>query len=251
MINFIGLQGPGVVKFRDEKLPLMLRFGVPVIVNVCGKTVAEYVGVVECLEEDTSGVITAYEVNISCPNIDHGGCAFGQDVVLAAEVVRAVRQITRRPLIVKLTPNVTNAVLIARAVIEAGANAISACNTFVARRKIWNGPYRGRYVQGGLSGPCIMPIALRIVSDLAKANLGVPIIGIGGIATVFDVVEFLESGAIAVQIGTASLTDPLVMMKLIQNLGLYIEMAGCQSLAEWRAKGLPMPKDEDLRKLRE
>jgi dihydroorotate dehydrogenase (NAD+) catalytic subunit len=239
MINRIGLANPGVAEVVRKKLPYLLQFDVPVIVNVSGSIIEEYVEVVRQL--NSSPNVSAYEINISCPNVKQGGLAFGIDPVLATEVISAVRSATNRILIVKLTPNVASVIPVATAAIRAGANALSLVNTFLARAKIWNGPNRGQYVEGGLSGPCIMPIALRQVSDLAKANLGAPIIGIGGIQTICDVVAFLESGAGAVQIGTANFVNPLVMMELVKELGLYIEKTGCQSLKEWREKGFPMP----------
>lgn len=244
IINRIGLQNPGVEEVVSHKLPYLLQFKTPIIVNVSGSTIEEYVKVVEQLND--SDVVSALEINISCPNVKQGGISFGQDPNLAAEVARAVRRVTGLPLIFKLTPNVTSVVSIAKAVIEAGANAISLVNTFLGRARIWNGGdkgdyIRGQYVEGGVSGMCIKPLALRIVSDAFKAGLGVPIIGIGGISSYQDVVEFLESGAVAVQVGTANFIDPLVMMKLVKELSVYIESTGCQSLTEWREKKFPMP----------
>jgi len=242
MINFIGLQNPGVEVVVREKLPYLFRFKVPVIVNVSGSSVDDYPRVVEILE--TSDVVTAYELNISCPNVKEGGVAFGQDPDMAAKVVRAVRPITKKPLIPKLTPNVASVVPIAKAVINEGADAISLINTLKARAKLWTSDNRGKYVEGGLSGPCIRTVAVRMVSDLAKANLGVPIIGLGGIESLYDVVEFLESGATAVQVGTANFRNPLIMMVLIKQLEEYIAEVGCQNLQEWKQKGFPMPKEK-------
>lgn len=242
MINRIGLANPGVEEVVRKKLPYLEQFGIPIIVNVSGSTVDEYVEVVK--QVSASSVVSGCEINISCPNVKQGGLAFGQDPASAAGVAVAVRRVTSLPLIFKLTPNVASVVPVARAVVEAGADAISLVNTFLARAKIWNGPFRGQYVEGGLSGPCIRAMAVRIVSDLAKANLGVPIIGIGGIRFVEDVIEFLESGAVAVEVGTANFVNPLVMIELIEGLGVYIERTRCQSLKEWREKGFPMPKEK-------
>ena len=242
MINRIGLQNPGVVAVVRDKLPYMLRFNVPVIANVCGEEIAEYVAVAKEFRKST--VVIALELNISCPNVKLG-MTFGQNPEAAGRLVSAVREeVPDLPLILKLTPNVTSVIPIAREVIKAGANAISLTNTFLGRAKCWNGPNKGEYVEGGVSGPCIRAQSLRIVSDLAKAGLGVPIIGIGGITTVYDIVEFLESGALAVQVGTANFTNPLVMMELIAGLASYIKNAGCNSLKEWREKKFPMPKEE-------
>ena len=245
MINRIGLQNPGVEKVVREKLPYLLQFEVPVIANVCGSTVEEYVEVSRQFSE--SSVISGLEINISCPNVKDG-MAFGKDPVQAAKVISAVRKVTRLPLIAKLTPNVTSVIPIAISVVDVGADAISLVNTFLGRKKCWHEPYRGQYVEGGVSGPCIMAQALRIVSDLAKVGLGVPIIGIGGISTVCDVIEFLESGATAVQVGTANFTEHLVMMELPSQLSWYIGKTGCRSLKGWRKKGFPMPKEKDLKK---
>ena len=240
LINRIGLQNPGVAAVVRDKLPFLSRFKTPVIVNVCGSTVIEYVEVAKQLSE--SPVVSALEINISCPNVKRG-MSFGQDPALVAEVISAVYRFTDRPLIPKLTPNVTSVIPIAKAVVNAGAEAISLTNTFLGRRRHWDGEYRGQYIEGGVSGPCIMAQSLRIVSDLAKANLGVPIIGEGGITTVYDVVEFLESGATAVEVGTANFSNPMVLIELINDLSVYIEKSGCQSIKEWREKGFPMPKE--------
>lgn len=218
----------------------------PIIINASGSTVEEYAEVVAVLS--TSPYISAIEVNISCPNVKEGGVAFGQDPVLAGEVARAVRRETKLPLIFKLTPNVTSVIPIARAVVEAGADAISLVNTFKARARFRGGLYNGQWIEGGYSGPGIMPIALKIVSDLykafCKAKIGVPIIGAGGISSLEDVLDFLESGACAVQIGTATFIVPSTMTDIIRDLGLYIERTGCQSLKEWREKDFPMPKEK-------
>jgi dihydroorotate dehydrogenase (NAD+) catalytic subunit len=245
LINFIGLQNPGIEEAVRTKLPYLLRFEVPVIVNVCGSTVKEYVEVARRASE--SVVVSALEINISCPNVKQGGVAFGQDPVLAAEVTSAVREATRLPLILKLTPNVTSVIPIAEAVVIAGANAISLVNTFKARGKLRSGPNKGTWIEGGLSGPCIKHIALRMVSDLYKANPGVPIIGIGGIASVTDVLDFLESGAEAVQIGTGNFVDPMMMIKIIDGLKSYLKQVHCHSIKEWREKNFPMPKEKDTR----
>ena len=243
IINFIGLQNPGVDVVIKEKLPRLHKLKMPVIVNVCGSTIEEYVEVVRRL--NLSPTVTMEEINISCPNVKQGGCAFGQDPVLTKEVISAVRGETCLPLIAKLTPNVSNIVPIAEAAIKAGANAISLINTVKARGKFWSPADYGQYIEGGLSGPCIKPIALRFVSDLYKANLGVPIIGLGGICNVFDAIEFLESGALALQIGTANFVNPLVMMEIIRHLGIYIEKTGCKSLKEWRENKFPMPPEKE------
>jgi len=239
MINFIGLQNPGAEIVAREKIPFLRQFGVPIIVNISGFSPEDYLRLVAIFNE-VEGV-AGLEVNISCPNVKEGGISFGQEPTVAFSLVSQLARRSCLPLIVKLTPNVTNIVVLARAVVEAGADALSLVNTFTARAKIRSGPNKGKWIEGGLSGPGIMSMALRKVSDVYKANLGVPIIGIGGIKFVEDVADFLESGAAAVQIGTANFVNPLVMMELVKKLGLYIEKTGCQSIKEWREKGFPMP----------
>ncbi len=239
MINSIGLQNPGAEIVAREKIPFLRQFKVPIIVNISGTVPEDYSRLVAIFNE-VEGV-AGLEVNISCPNIKQGGILFGQHPTIASALISQLRKISRLPLIIKLTPNVTDIVVLARAVVEAGADALSLVNTFTARAKIRSGPNRGKWIEGGLSGPGIMSMALRKVSDVYKANLGVPIIGIGGIQFFEDVIDFLESGATAVQIGTANFVNPLVMMELAKELGLYIGKTGCQSLKEWREKGFPMP----------
>lgn len=234
MINFIGLQNPGAKAVIKKKIPFLRQFGVPIIVNISGSTSEEY----EELAKMFNGVegVSALEVNISCPNVRAGGIVFGQDSRAAVEVVSGVRKATSLPLIVKLTPNVTSVIPIATAVVAAGANVLSLVNTFKARARIRNGPNKGQWIEGGLSGPCIMPIALRMVSDLAKAELGVPIIGIGGISCFEDALDFLESGASVVQIGTANFINPNVMIEIIDGLRKHLAKNGFSSFAAWQKK---------------
>jgi len=219
MINAIGLQGIGVYRFVDEKLPELRRLGATVFVNICGSTLDEYCEVARVLS-DAEGV-AAIELNISCPNIKAGGIQFGCSLTGTHDVVSAVRKVTRLPVIPKLTPNVTDVASFARAAEEAGADAVSLVNTFLAmaidvetrRPKLSN-------VLGGLSGPAIRPIAVRMVFECRQA-VKLPIIGMGGIATVEDVLEFMLAGASAVQVGTANFVDPLIWGKLIDGLNAY------------------------------
>ncbi|MBU3934762.1 dihydroorotate dehydrogenase [Patescibacteria group bacterium] len=234
IINFIGLQNPGVREVVESKIPFLRKFEVPIIVNISGGSVEEYVKIAVILR-DVPGV-AGLEVNISCPNVKHGGVAFGQDPKQAGKIVGALRNCTTLPLIVKLTPNVTNIVAIGEAVVEAGADALSLVNTFKARARIRLGPNKGKWIEGGLSGPCIMPIALKQVSDLAKADLGVPIIGIGGISCLGDALDFFESGADAVQIGTANFLDPTIMIQIIDGLRIYIGKRGFASFQKYLQK---------------
>lgn len=234
MINYIGLQNPGADAVIREKIPFLRQFGVPIIVNISGSTTSDYVQLAKIFTniEDVS----ALEVNISCPNVKVGGVVFGQDPRVAFELVVEVRAATSLPLIVKLTPNVTDIIVVAESVVNAGANVISLINTFKSRARIRSGPNGGKWIEGGLSGPCIMPIALRMVSDLAKAKLGVPIIGIGGISCLEDALDFLESGADAIQIGTANFIDPTIMIQIIEGLSDHLQKQGFSTLAEWRQK---------------
>jgi dihydroorotate dehydrogenase (NAD+) catalytic subunit len=231
MLNAIGLQNIGAQAFVDEKLPaLHEKKNVVVIANVFGYTRADYERAVEILNQGQG--IAAYELNVSCPNTSHGGIQFGSDPHLLDEVVRTTKRVAARPLIVKLSPNVTSIALMAHVAEESGADAISLVNTFLAmaidaetrRPRIAN-------VTAGLSGPAIKPIALRMVYDAAHA-VKIPVIGMGGITTPADVVEFMLAGASAVQVGTASFFDPVATEKLVQELGEYCREHRIQRLSD-------------------
>jgi dihydroorotate dehydrogenase (NAD+) catalytic subunit len=220
MLNAIGLQGIGVRRFVQEKMPELRASGATVIVNVCGVTLEEYVEVSRILS-DAEGV-GAIELNISCPNIKEGGIQFGCSLDGTFDVVNAVRKVTSLPVIPKLTPNVTDVASFARAAEDAGADAVSLVNTFLAmaidvetrRPKISN-------VVGGLSGPAIRPIAVRMVYECRQA-VRIPVIGMGGIADARDALEFMIAGAIAVQVGTASFVDPFIWPKLLDGVTDYM-----------------------------
>jgi dihydroorotate dehydrogenase (NAD+) catalytic subunit len=219
MLNSIGLQNPGVEAFCAGDLVWLGSQDVPVVVNVCGHSVEDYVRVVGRLEDEPG--VAAYEVNISCPNMDVGGMTFGTSCVPAAAVTAAVRSATKRPLIVKLSPNVTDITEIARAVEGAGADAVSLVNTLLgmAIDAETRRPRLARVV-GGLSGPAIKPVALRMVWQVANA-VDVPVIGVGGIMTGEDAVEFMLAGASAVQVGTANFVDPTSTIRVIDGLTEY------------------------------
>lgn len=233
MLNAIGLQGPGVEKFLhgEEYMPFLRRTGATVIVNIWGKSIADYQEVARRLEADKSG-IAALEINISCPNVKAGGIAFGTDPVLAKEVVSAVREATTLPLITKLSPNVSNIGEFARAVVAAGSDMISLINTLTGmaidaetmRFKIAN-------KTGGLSGPAVKPVALRMVYEASHA-VDVPVIGMGGICTGEDAVEFLLAGASAVAVGTAIFADPYAPLKVIKGINDYLDRHGFGTVAE-------------------
>lgn len=230
MLNAIGLQGIGVHRFVAEKLPELRALGATTIVNVCGTTIGEYCEVTRVLS-DHEGV-HAIELNISCPNIKEGGIQFGCSLLGTRDVVSAVRKVTRLPLIPKLTPNVTDPASFARASEEAGADAVSLVNTFLAMAidvetrlpKLTNG-------LGGLSGPAIRPIAVRMVYECRQA-VRIPIIGMGGIATVEDALEFIIAGADAVQVGTANFVDPFLWQGLIDGINGYLDRHGLARVAD-------------------
>jgi dihydroorotate dehydrogenase (NAD+) catalytic subunit len=220
MLNAIGLQGIGVHRFIAEQLPELRRRGAVVVVNICGTTLDEYVELAHILS-DAEGV-GALELNISCPNIKEGGITFGCSLSGTHQVVSAVRRVTSLPVVPKLTPNVTEVASFARAAEEAGADAISLVNTFLAmaidvhsrRPKLSN-------IVGGLSGPAIRPIAVRMVYE-CRNTVKLPIIGMGGIATAEDVLEFMIAGANAVQVGTMNFVDPFIWSKLMDGLIRYM-----------------------------
>jgi dihydroorotate dehydrogenase (NAD+) catalytic subunit len=221
MLNAIGLQGIGVHRFIAEKLPELRERKAIVFVNICGTTIDEYVELARVLS-DAEGV-AALELNISCPNIKEGGITFGCSLTGTHNVVSAVRKVTNLPVIPKLTPNVTDVASFARAAEEAGADAVSLVNTFLAmaidvetrRPKLSN-------IVGGLSGPAIRPIAVRMVYECRQA-VKLPIIGMGGIATTEDVLEFMIAGATAVQVGTANFVDPFIWNGLLDGLRAYMQ----------------------------
>jgi dihydroorotate dehydrogenase (NAD+) catalytic subunit len=230
MINSIGLQNIGVRAFAADKAPALRVIDTPYFVNVFGYAPDDYCEVVRVLE-DVEGP-SGYELNVSCPNTKHGGIFFGSDAGLLAELVAAIRPLTRRPLIVKLSPNVARIQPLAEAAVDAGADAVSLVNTFIAlavdartrRPRIGAG-------FGGLSGPAIKPIALRMVYEAAQ-SVRVPIIGLGGIATGEDAAEFLVAGATAVQVGTATFWDPQSPARIAGELDRFLKQENIASVSE-------------------
>ena len=223
MLNSIGLQNPGVAHLKSEELPWLREQGAATIVNVSGHSFDEYVQVIEALED---APVDAYEVNISCPNVDTGGMTLGTHVPSVEKVVSLCREATSRPLIVKLTPNVTDITEIARAAEASGADTISLINTLlgmaidVKRRR----PVLARVV-GGFSGPAVKPVALRMVWQCSKA-VSVPILGMGGVTTGTDAIEFMLAGATAVAVGTANFMNPQATVDVIDGIIDYCEEQG-------------------------
>lgn len=230
MLNCVGLQNRGVEYFCDQIYPLIKDIQTNILVNVSGSTPEDYA---ECAEKiDALEHIPAIELNISCPNVKHGGMAFGTTTSGAASVVNAVRQVYHKTLIVKLSPNVTCISDIALAVQDAGADAVSLINTLMGmaidvekRRRVLS------IGTGGLSGPAIKPVALRMVYEVAHA-VQIPVIGLGGISSASDAVEFLLAGASAIQIGTANFLDPAITVKVAQGINEYLDRYGFQSVKD-------------------
>lgn len=230
MLNAIGLQNVGVDRFIQEKMVYLAGLNVPVIVNILGGSVEEYREITQRLEgvEGVAGI----EVNISCPNVKCGGVAFGGDPKMAATVTKAVKEVSSVPVIVKLSPNVTDVAEIARAVEDGGADSVSLINTLIGmainlktrRPELAN-------VIGGLSGPAIKPVALRMVHEVSRA-VSIPVIGIGGIETAEDALEFLLAGATAVQVGTANFTNPRASEEVVEGISRYVQDEQLPSVRE-------------------
>ncbi|MBQ9041986.1 MAG: dihydroorotate dehydrogenase [Eggerthellaceae bacterium] len=230
MLNSIGLQNPGVAHLVEHDLPWLREIGATTIVNVSGHSFEEYVQVIEVLE--TTELVDAYEINISCPNVDAGGMTIGTDPASVREVIGMCRKATAKPMIVKLTPNVTDVTAIAEAAVEAGADALSLINTLLGmaidayRRK----PQLARAV-GGLSGPAVKPVALRMVWEVHNA-VQVPLLGMGGISSGIDAIEFMLAGATAVAIGTANFSNPTATVDVIDGIIDYCEQCGVKDVNE-------------------
>ena len=230
MLNAIGLQNPGLDGVMKNELPYLERFDVPIIANVAGTITEDYVEVAEKIS--TASNVKALELNISCPNVKHGGITFGTDPNIAKELVEAVKKVSKVPVYVKLSPNVTDIVEIAKAVEAGGADGITMINTLVGMRLdertgkpvIANGT-------GGLSGPAVKPVAIRMVYEVYKA-VNIPIIGMGGVTNAQDVIDFMSAGASAVAVGTANFVDPFVCPNIIEALPARLEELGVQRIKE-------------------
>ena len=231
MLNAVGLQNPGVDKVITEELPKLAKvFHKPVMANVSGFSIHEYAQT--CRRLDASPQVGWLEVNISCPNVHHGGMAFGTDPTQAAAVTRAVKAVTKKPVIMKLSPNVTDIVSIAKACEDAGADGVSLINTLMGMRI---DPRTRRpviaNVTGGLSGPAVFPVAIRMVYQVARA-VDIPVIGMGGISSARDVIEMMLAGASAVEVGAANLVDPFACKRIIEELPSAMKRYGIERLSD-------------------
>lgn len=230
MLNAIGLQNPGLTKVMENELPWLAQYDVPIIANVAGTLTEDYVAVAEAISKASN--VHALELNISCPNVKQGGITFGTDPKVAEELTRAVKEVSSVPVYVKLSPNVTNVGEIAKAVEAGGADGITMINTLLGiRLDTKTGKPVIANVTGGLSGPAIKPVALRMVYEVAK-QVSIPIIGMGGISTIDDVIDFLSAGASAVAVGTANFVDPFVCPNLIEQLPEKLDELGFETVSE-------------------
>lgn len=227
MINAVGLQNPGVDVFCREDIPFLRQFDTKIAVNLAGRTIDEYVEVAERLASEDVDLL---ELNISCPNVKEGGVAFGVDAAMAQKVTEAVKKVAKQPLIVKLSPNVTDISEIARAAEAGGADALSLINTLIgAKIDIHKRKFILSTKQGGLSGPAIKPVAVRMVYQVANA-VDLPIIGMGGIMTGEDAIEFMMAGANAIAVGTANLLNPTATMDILDEMSIFMRNEGIENI---------------------
>lgn len=230
MLNAIGLQNDGIDSFINEKMPFLRQYDVPVIVNVVGHSLDEYSELAARLDKIEG--VSALEINVSCPNVKEGCLVFGTSPGGTAEVVRAVRAKTDLTLITKLSPNVTDVASIARAAVEAGSDALSLINTLLGTAiDPWTRKFKLANVTGGLSGPAIKPVALRMVYEVAK-SVDVPIIGMGGIMTATDAIEFLLAGATAIAVGTGNFVNPMAAVEIVDGIESYLTKMGFGDVKE-------------------
>jgi dihydroorotate dehydrogenase (NAD+) catalytic subunit len=230
MLNAVGLQNIGVRAFVTEKLPALRQYRTAIVANVFGCSIDDYVGVIRILEEAEG--LAAYELNVSCPNTAHGGIQFGSDPQMVSEVVSAARQASRRPLWVKLSPNVTDICAIARAAEGAGADALTVANTFQAMSiDVQNRKSRLGRISGGLSGPAIKPITLRLAYEARRA-VKIPVIGLGGVEKADDALEYLIAGASAVQVGTANFSQPAACTEILNGLEKWCHINNVHAINE-------------------
>lgn len=229
MLNAIGLQNPGIDVFVKRDIPFLQQFDTQIIVNVCGKTAEEYIEVVERLAEEEVALL---EINISCPNVKAGGIAFGQDPKQVEQITAKIREKAKQPIIMKLSPNVTDIAEMARAAEAGGADAVSLINTLTGMKiDIHRRTFALANKTGGLSGPAVKPVAVRMVYQVAQA-VQIPILGMGGIRNVEDALEFIMAGATMVAVGTANFHDPQATEKVIQGIGEYMEQNGVEDIRD-------------------
>jgi dihydroorotate dehydrogenase (NAD+) catalytic subunit len=235
MLNAIGLQNPGLEKVQKEELPWLEQFDVPIIANVAGSIEEDYVEVAEQISKSPN--VHALELNISCPNVKTGGIAFGTNPEVAKELTKKVKEVSSVPVYVKLSPNVTNIVEMAKAVEAGGADGLTMINTLVGMRIDLKSakPILANQT-GGLSGPAIKPVAIRMIYEVSR-QVSLPIIGMGGVQTAEDVIEFFYAGASAVAVGTANFVDPFVCPKIIEELPLLLEKLGYSHISECTGRG--------------
>lgn len=227
MLNAIGLQNPGIDVFVKRDIPFLKQYDTKIIVNVCGKTTEEYLDVVEKLSDEPVDML---EINISCPNVKEGGIGFGQDAKTAYAITKEIKKIAKQPVIMKLSPNVTDITVMAKAVEDAGADAVSLINTLTGMKiDINRQTFALANKTGGLSGPAIRPIAVRMVNQVANA-VKIPIIGMGGIANYEDAVEFILAGATAISVGTANFFNPYTTVEIVDGIEKYMQAHNCDDI---------------------
>ena len=229
MLNAIGLQNPGIDVFVKRDIPFLKQYDTKIIVNVCGKTTEEYLDVVEKLRDEPFDML---EINISFPNVKEGGIGFGQDAKTAYAITKEIKKIAKQPVIMKLSPNVTDITVMAKAVEDAGADAVSLINTLTGMKiDINRQTFALANKTGGLSGPAIKPIAVRMVNQVANA-VKIPIIGMGGIANYEDAVEFILAGATAISVGTANFFNPYTTVEIVDGIEKYMQAHNCEDINE-------------------
>lgn len=229
MLNAIGLQNPGIETFIERDLPFLREHGASVIVNVCGRSKEDYAEVAERLAEEDVDML---EINISCPNVKAGGIAFGQDPKVAEEITRAVKEKAKQPVLMKLSPNVTDITEMARAVEAGGADGVSLINTLTGMKiDVARKTFAIANQTGGMSGPCVKPVAVRMVYQVAHA-VKIPVLGMGGIQNTEDALEFLMAGATMVAVGTANFFNPYVTSEIVDGLEAYVKQEGLSSIMD-------------------
>ena len=229
MLNAIGLQNPGIDVFCERDIPFLKQYDTKIIVNVCGKTTEDYLEVVERLADEPVDLL---EINISCPNVKEGGIAFGQDPKAVEAITKAVKEKAKQPVIMKLSPNVTDIVTMAKAAEAGGADVLSLINTLTGMKfDIHRRKFALANKTGGMSGPCVKPVAVRMVYQVAHA-VNVPVIGMGGIQNAEDAIEFLMAGATAVSVGTANFHNPFTTVEVVDGIADYMRVHGMEDVKE-------------------